>query len=337
MNVPPGKERTIGLRINVDPVSDSAVLAFGGETTVSLKVGQQTKALMSIAPVETKLVIPDTLNNRLVQINDVTGIGWDTYPGISAYDVDFDAKGRIYFTDNGSGLQRIDDFKDDAPDTIDGDETIYAVTMDRNNDYVYDITSFGGIISKIDCKGVEPPVTYNLKAEPLIADDGNYGFYGIDIDDEGFLYVINSPVNVLYKYNPSLGVGDRVAGTYTNIILSNPRDVIVKDNYVYILNFDGESGNKIIKLTKGLTFVGSYGDKAEEPYPDNITGHFYGPLRFLAVTNSVFTIIDDRSTIGIAGSTDRLMQIDPGFNASSWRTYGSYGNGDGQFDFWLPQ
>jgi len=38
--VPPGKERTVGVELNVDPNNDIAVLAFGGETTVSLKPGQ---------------------------------------------------------------------------------------------------------------------------------------------------------------------------------------------------------------------------------------------------------------------------------------------------------
>jgi hypothetical protein len=136
------------------------------------------------------------------------------------------------------------------------------------------------------------------------------------------------------KYDPRLPIRSRITASYSDQnILNSPSDVILKGNYVYILNYAGTT-DSIIKLTKNLTFVGAYGIHTAT-YPDHDPGHFYGPVRFLAVDNDVFTIVDDWSTRSIpAADSDKLVQVNPDFQNSSWRTFGSRGSGIDQFDFW---
>jgi len=72
VTVPPGKQRTVGVRININPASTSAVLAFGGEATLRyVSAGQQTKVLIPLSPVETKIVVPDAINQTVAQFNSL--------------------------------------------------------------------------------------------------------------------------------------------------------------------------------------------------------------------------------------------------------------------------
>jgi len=336
VSVPPGKERTIGLRINVDPASDSAVLAFGGEATIRyISAGEQEKVQIQIAPVETKLVIPDSNNNRIVQINNITGANLIEKNGLSAVDIDFDAQGRIYIADPLQGLLRTPEITPNSvTDAIDRNTAVFTLTMHRNQNYLY-YTSTSGPIIVFDCDfddmNLGLVVSYDLTIEAI---GGNFECTGIDVDDEGCVYIVDRISPAIHKYDPRLPLTTRIVATYTDD-LNSPYDIIVKGNYVYVLNYNGANGLKIIKLTKNLYFVAGYGENTAN-YPDHNPGQFYGPLRFLARDNSVFTIIDDWNTRAIPGAdSDKLIQVNPSFTDSSWKTFGSYGNGIGQFDFWI--
>jgi hypothetical protein len=336
VTVEPGKERTVGVRINIDPASPSAVLAFGGQGTVRyIQAGQQAKVLIPIAPVETKIVVPDGLNNgRIVQINDISGDGWTLSSAQLQFygvDVDFDAKGRIYLADQQRGVIRIDDLTSTSIDDIERGITANALAMDRRTNYLYYAISTN-FIRIFNCDDPGSAVgSYDLSSENL----GGANVSGIAVDEVGCVYITDLATSTVYKYDPRLPVRNRITASYSDQnLLVSPHDVIVKGNYVYVLNYAG-ANNSIIKLTKNLGFAGAYGVRTST-FPDINPGHFYGPLRFLAVDNEDFTIVDDWSTrVDPNADSDKLIQVNPGFQDSSWRTFGSRGNGIGQFDFWF--
>jgi hypothetical protein len=145
INVPPGSDRTIKVDLNLSSTSPLAVLVYSGEATIDLKAGQIAKVSLFMQPSRTKLVIPDCRNNRIVQIDNISGAGW--YPrtiGGAAqflpYDIDFDSMGRIYianYLDGNPNLIILNGISDAAPITVDTADQVVAVAVDRLNNILY--------------------------------------------------------------------------------------------------------------------------------------------------------------------------------------------------------
>ncbi|HDP80295.1 MAG TPA: hypothetical protein ENN21_05570, partial [Spirochaetes bacterium] len=94
---PAGNKRTFLVIARIDPSDPRAVLAYGGSATVSLKGGDDITLNIQMKTYETKLVIPDYNNTRVVQIDDMSGAGWSVFETGSNYpsDVTVDGQGRI--------------------------------------------------------------------------------------------------------------------------------------------------------------------------------------------------------------------------------------------------
>ena len=154
LDVPAGPARTFTLLLT----SPSATLS--AETTVDLLAGEIREILFTPKLGGTDIVIPDALNNRIVQISDMTGTGWiekgSTGPtdfgggSFMPYDVDFDDQGRIYIANSAGessvgAIVRIDDINHVSATTCVKIEPglgggMNALAVDRINGYVYYIT-----------------------------------------------------------------------------------------------------------------------------------------------------------------------------------------------------
>ena len=100
VSVPAGPARTFTLLLN------SASATLQGSATVDLQAGQTTSINLTPTLGATQIVIPDNLNNRIVQISDMNGSGWVAKIGddfglagqlLQPYAVDFDSTGRILY------------------------------------------------------------------------------------------------------------------------------------------------------------------------------------------------------------------------------------------------
>ena len=70
VSVPAGPARTFTLLLN------SASATLQGSATVDLQAGQTTSIKLTPTLGATQIIIPDNLNNRIVQISDMNGSGW---------------------------------------------------------------------------------------------------------------------------------------------------------------------------------------------------------------------------------------------------------------------
>jgi hypothetical protein len=197
--------------------------------------------------------------------------------------------------------------------------------VDRVNNYIY--YSEYDYIFRINLDNIAVvDEYYNIPAEPQIE---SFSTYGITVDDEGFLYLLNDD-DTVYKYDPEADEESRVIASYSNsLILIDPFDVLYKDSYIYVSNTYGEEdGYKIIVLDKDLNFVGSNGIGITEP--SEIPMEFLGPKRFINTINSRITLIDD------AYAYDRIVQFEA-LDGAGWDTYGQTGDLEGQFNFFVRE
>jgi len=183
--VPSGKSILFSAETNLTSVS------FKGEKEQDLLNKTEAEIPIQFNLYETKLVIPDAENNRIVQMDDMTGAGWTTltwndlgfsnYYEFAPYDIDFDSQGRIYIANyyNNSedrGLIRIDDINDTTSDTIISSRT-KALAIDRANGWIY--YPDGNQISRCDYDG------NNQKQYSMSFGD----IRGMAVDNQGMVYI----------------------------------------------------------------------------------------------------------------------------------------------------
>jgi hypothetical protein len=315
--VPPGEERTIELILNVDPNCDSAVLAFGGQTTVSLKPGQFKWVQIGMAPVETKLVIPDRNRGRVVQINSLNPAtaNWDWYEAgagmINPFDIDFDNKGRIVAINNdaaaGNDIIILDDIGNVHLE-VDATGPLTAVAVDKKNHFFYFCNSNTIFQYQYNVDQTALALT-GQNAPPF----GN--ILGIDVDENGLLYIIGEimgPVSVRYVFHYDFDTNSIVGGNSINI--DNATDVIVKEDYVYVAANGTPSVIRVNRSLDGASRM-DYGQIAADN-DDTIPGHFHGPRRFVAIPNKKFYMVDDGN--GGEPNLERIASFDQPGTWAGW-------------------
>ncbi|MCP4133405.1 MAG: hypothetical protein GY754_20725, partial [bacterium] len=155
IEVPAGNNRLIELTSDINPSDPGAVLSYKGSSLVNLNSGETKTVILSMKVNETKLIIPDFGNNRVIQVTSLSGdttainaawqdltaagAGWSLRPG----DVDFDSQGRIYIASayGGSGdtnncVVRVDNIAGDNSikfASASYDNGVEALAVDRNN------------------------------------------------------------------------------------------------------------------------------------------------------------------------------------------------------------
>jgi len=252
-NVPAGNLRQFEVIAHVDPADPSAILSLRGFSVANLPAGQTVYVPVVMILNETKLVIPDMGNNRLVvkgSINDSTWTPITTLPGFTGtfrpYDVDFDSVGRMYIANYGdTGIIRIDNTNGDnliqSTASLFGNiPYIQTITVDRNNNRLYFATNSQIYRSDLD----------GLNFEPITLTTTFSNLRGIDVDTKGFVYMTGtttSPEHIVIRYDP-LNPFETVS--FRNSTLSTPWDVLIRNKSIYVANSAGfdPDGNQILEL-----------------------------------------------------------------------------------------
>ncbi len=316
VTVPAGKSRFIQVIGYVQDGDPSAVLSYRGTLTADLEPGETKEVAMQMVTYETKLVIPDSQNRRIVQMDNMKGAGWTTYSlaGALAYDVDYDARGRIFISKSSSPYVIRLDTINSSPISIVTVAGTSWMAIDRKKNLLYHYRSpeiyscdldGGNMSSAYSRTGVE---TLNTIA-------------GMNIDEDGVLYIAGTtigagPTQRVFRYDPIIQRVTHSSGTVSSF--NEVTDVIVKGEYVYVSNYDGAGSNdSIVQLTKDLKFIKAY----KNP-------RFYGPHGFVAITNRRFYLIDDSYT------SDQMVAFDD-LDDGNFEYYGRQGSGVGEFIFYL--
>ncbi len=321
ISVPPGDNRLFALTATIDPADPGAVLSYEGSAQTNLSPGETVDLPVSMVVGETKLVIPDYYNYRVVQINNMTGAGWSEMggtiiPGFSSYflpsDIAFDSTGRIYIALNHSGsagpprVIRVDNISSTVADVIISDSgpmNVNSIALDRNNNIFYYANSSSLYSSNLD------GTNQTLFSTPFT------NIRGVAVDNDGMVYVAHE--NQVSKFNPGT---DSIIGTpYT--VLNESSDVLVKSSALYAADSTLLTG-KIIQLDLNLNL--------QAELPDSASNDMYGPRRFVAILNEKITFIDEE---GGTNNADKLVSMD-NISGDNWETYGTYGSGTGQFQFY---
>ncbi len=355
LEVPPGSGRIIEVSAAVDPSDPGVVLSYRGSDQVDLAEGETRTVILQMQISETKILIPDYLNNRLVQISSMSGgdaiinSTWTELSGTAAgfasdidfrpFDVDIDSQGRIFIANayGGSGMGnnrvvRVDNISGSnvlsfAEASYDG--SVVAIAVDRKNNLVYYATNSGIATEKLYRSNLDNS-TYTY-LDISVGVEAIDRIEGMSVDPDGILYIAGAIATgqpKIFKYNPST---ETVTHSYSaNLSASNgPMDVMVKNGFVYVANPEGADGFRILQLSADFaSLVDSYGIGSGAI---DTVGQFYGAERFVGTINPYFYIIDE--DFG-GGSPDRLIYIED-FNGTGWKTYGQSGSvSPGFFNFY---
>lgn len=316
--VPSGSSRKFTVLAN----TPSATL--GGTAESDLSPGENVSISITMGLYATKLVIPDSFNNRILQIDDIEDSTFISNSVNQPYDIDFDSRGRIYVAKtNPPGVERIDDITDTNFIQIVGDFSIESLAIDRTNNILYYASSSELYSSNLDGTNA---VNLNMNT------DGIQSILGMSVDGNGILYIAGTEISGgfdrIFRYNPQDALGSRVTAVYDNTtILSTPWDTQVKPPYVYVTNLYGADGERILQLNMDLLLVDSYGNEATTV--NTSQGMFYGPRKFLKVLNEKIIIIDDRASSPL----DKLVSMDD-IDGNGWATLPTSGDGQSLFLFY---
>ncbi|MCD6396832.1 MAG: hypothetical protein J7L71_04790, partial [Spirochaetaceae bacterium] len=107
--IPEGNDRTFELSVELTNSPAITINSFIGTATADINT-DGTVVTLNMGIGSTKIIVPDTYNNRLVQIDDMSGTGWVTAKGSDlgfSNDYDFipndivlDQNGNIYIANN---------------------------------------------------------------------------------------------------------------------------------------------------------------------------------------------------------------------------------------------
>ncbi len=336
VGAPPGSSRVFSAVVRTASVTSI------GEGSIDLVPGESAQLIIDLTINETKIIIPDAENHRIVQVDDMTGTGWTTLTwenlGFSTkndfdpYDIDFDAQGRIYIAnypyggETDKGVLRIDDINDTEYDTI-VSPAVITLAIDRvnnwvyyaNNDEIYRCDYNGGNVKQYTYYG---GFTGNIK--------------GLAVDQAGMVYLVWNPGSdgdSIAKFDPDT-VGTPIVDDFIDnwgVSISDAWDILVKSSSVYVVNTSGDNGYRILQFDTNLSkLTGNYGN-TDDGNPPNNPGEFYGPRRFVAILNKKLTVTDEVEY----AYKDRLVSLDDTLDGSGWETYGANGSGTGQFSFFV--
>ncbi|MCP4133055.1 MAG: hypothetical protein GY754_18965, partial [bacterium] len=354
LDVTPGSNRLVSVVAAIDPSDPGVLLSYKGSEQVSLSSGETKTVPLTMKAYETKLLIPDYMNNRLVQINSMSGddaainATWTELLGTSAgfssngnfrpFDVDIDSQGRIYIANayGGSGMgnnrvARVDNIS--GANALSFSEASYdgsvvAIAVDRTNDLVYYATNSGIAAEKLYKSNLDNSVESSLTISSGV--EAINRVEGISVDADGNLYLAGENTSFqdrVFKYNPST---QQVTHSYSaDLSASNgPLDIMVKNGSIYVANPEGANGYRILQFSADFgSLTAAYGSDTGSI---STVGYFYGGERFLGTMNPYFYIMDE--DFG-GGSPDRVIYMED-MNGTGWKTYGQSGSSSpGYFGF----
>lgn len=346
LGVPAGALRIFDVTAYVAPGDPSAALSFRGTASANCPAGATVSVPVVMGLNETKILLPDPgasgfENYRIIQMDDMTGAGYVVRAGADmeyplnfrAWDIDFDARGRIYIAVNEwSALTnfqpkiiRLDSITSMSFETIVSyDETGFGtIAIDRARNLVYFARDNELFRCNTDGSNLTGPVTTAHGIATII---------GLALGGGGKLFIlgrdgVQAPGVYAYDFD-AMSVSSPYTSSEFIVGSTGPEDIMVRGSSVYVANPEGADGYKIIELTTGLEFVAAYGSQNIE-FPDTATGRFYGPRRFVAIRNDELIIIDD---LYQGGYYDKLVSM-TGMTGANWKTFPDTGDGQAYFRF----
>jgi hypothetical protein len=331
VEVPAGKSRFFEI------LAYTASVTFRGATTLNLS-GEETIDLpIAMNLYKTKIIVPDYGNQRIVQIDDMSGTNWTTktsFTGFTGnfvpYDIDFDNLGRIYIVNwgysTGDGrIIRIDDITSNSCSAIatqGSNTTKQAIAIDRENNILYYSDSSMPYLYK-----------YNINTDSedsyLTVDSPEGYINGLALGNDGYMYITcGSDYKYIIKYKISTAsieryITNNISDTANYVSwLNNPFDITVKSGYVYIAD---RYNKQVIQLNTNLVYQRSLSFSSDETYT------FFGPHRFVAILNKKFYVTDDDEY-----TQARISAFDD-IEGNNFEVYGVDGSstaGAGYFKFW---
>jgi hypothetical protein len=355
MTVPGGGLRSFMVTAQVAPGDPSAVKSFRGSSIANVPSGGTVHVPVIMKLYETKILVPDEYNQRLVLLVDnVNPNNWNatiTGPQIGAgtmypYDIDYDSRGRIYIANwvgSGTDIIRTDDlngtnlrqFNINFAGIFDL-TYVTGIAIDRKRDILYCISSTELFKVPLACIENNTMVGVVRLDSPSNAIWSN--LYGIDVDEDGYLYIVNGYTGNwrITKYNPNI----TTAGIMYQLAfpsLSWGYDIKVEKPYIYVLNSSGAAGYQVIKYHIDYESPTTATYSIAEHYGTSIAtatladGRFYGPRRFVGIRNDGFIIIDNNEGSYLC----KLIGLgtEPALGMT-WSSFGEWGTGARQFKFY---
>ncbi|MCF6335009.1 MAG: hypothetical protein L3J12_04650 [Spirochaetales bacterium] len=321
--LPPGNDITFELTVNMG--GTAVINTYKGTTTSDITTGKITINI-SMGIENTKIVVPDAYNNRIVQIDDMSDSGWATATGTDLgfvtnsnffpYDVDIDQYGQIYIANNNTneyaGIIRISSIIDTNPVLILSNTaaptSIKSVAIDKKNNRIY------GVAANYNVYWTD--YTGSTTLGNLFFTPASGAITGIAVDDAGNVYLSGSIGAVsssawVGKYSSS----KILLASYTGSVGEEAYDITILNGEIYATKSGGSV--PIEKFDLDLNLLDSYGTTGT----GGGTGVFYQPYNFVAIMNKKVTVIDVIDSGGYA----QLASFDD-INGANWDVYGSYGN-----------
>ena len=304
---------------DMDPV-EATFTSSTATGTADIVAGEQAAIQISGADLlvtGTKLVVIDWWTDRIVQVDDVSGAGWQELSVLDLgycclIDLEIGPDGKIYATDGEHmDVFSIDSIADTVATTMFDHPFVSPAQLgiDHANRLIYfsDSTSVYSIPI-----GGGPTIDYATRLDPFIAHRGG-AIRGLTAGDDGIAYVLYAigfdRLSVL-ALDPS-GSGSVAANAdfydVAQSFAANYRaDIVVKGGSLFVALFD-ETGtsNPIVESDLDLTFLHSFGSlyDGETASPTALCG----PAQFVGHRNPEIQFIDDisgngRSHFGASGT-----------------------------------
>ncbi|HPG48941.1 MAG TPA: hypothetical protein PLL11_00050 [Spirochaetota bacterium] len=357
MTVPGGGPRTFEVTAIIAPGDPSAIFSFYGSTIANVPSGGTVNIPILMSLNETKLLVPDRRNNRLVLLDNLSLAGWNTTittselgaitGGFYPHDIDYDSRGRIYIANwvsSGTDIIRMDDLNGSNLRQFDINfagvfnlTNVIGVAIDRSRDILYCISSTE--LFKVPLASIENNNMVGVVRLDNPSDAISSNLYGIDVDEDGFPYIVNGLTGNwrITKYNPDLST----AGIMYQLAFPSLNwgyDIKIEKPYIYVLNSSGAADYQVLKYhidyesppTATYSLVDHFGTNTTTA--NLADGMFYGPRKFVGIRNDGLFIINNKETVTCLCKMIRLGTL-PSLG-SGWSAFGAHGGGAGQFRFY---
>ena len=345
--LPPGEDVKFEIEAENQDSATSHVYTWGMTRFADLVQGETTALDFVMAPKETKIFIPDYHSGYIVgagtvvqlsTINaqeDISLLNTEEWLSVDTngeypFDVALDNQGRIWisYINNGdisTSYNLVMRENLSLPESHDTGVIGGALAFDYSNSYLYffyydtNLTQYqlARISVTRNTANIGAPEFFDVTVEPEIS---FFETFGLAVDNDGYVYFAGSDGGdfvSLYKYDPKRSSGNRVVAMVTSEKLGYSNlDLLVKNNHLYVTNPGGSSGDLILKFTKNLDFVDSFGTLSDGTLDE--VGEFIQPTRFLTTTSDSIYVTDDDDS-GIIG-TNRIIKFND-TDGSGWDSY----------------
>lgn len=371
MDVPAGAVRRFEVTVFVAPFDPdnfltwTAASTFKGTSTANVPAGATVSVPVMMILDETKFVIPDYLNNRIVQFSTIpTALAtWVPATSTNPVDIDFDARGRIYVLNKSvlSGydmIYRSETIMTTGTQVLDQayfpNLTIRAFTIDRRRNILYLANyDFGIDIISVDLSQSLPAMemTFLNTVDPSTYNPYFSDITAMDVGNDGMLTIIGNDYNanqIMMRYNPFMSelvcsegchkiYGFPVGAPFDfSSLYITPKDVQVRGQDVCVLTQSDMPGFVLLQFqaTPAGFVLGTHFGTIPSIMGPPEKNFFYGPQQFAIRRENLLVVIDEGSYYDMWNhGVDRLVLTDFDI-ARPWTTFGRTGSGDGQFNFY---